>query len=148
MVRCFARYLNALEPKNELPPSRLLPPGRTCPAPFLYSEVEVAGGLMAAVRSLRTPLYAATVETVIGLLAVSGLRVGEILRLDRGDVDFEGGMLTVCNSKAGKSRIVPLHPTGIERLQVYATERDALFPKPFAPSFFISTAGTRLFPAT
>jgi integrase len=143
MVRCFARYLNALEPKNEVPPTGLLPPGTTRPAPFLYSEAEVAR-LMAAAQGLRTPLYAATIETVIGLLAVSGLRVGEILRLDRGDVDFEGGMLTVRNSKAGKSRVVPLHPTSTERLLAYATERDALFPKPVAPSFFISTAGTRL----
>ena len=126
MVRCFARYLNALDPKNEVPPTRLLPPGTTRPAPFLYSEAEVAR-LMAAARGLRTPLYAATVETVIGLLAVSGLRVGEILRLDRGDVDFEDGMLIVRNSKAGRSRIVPLHPTSIERLLAYAIERDALF---------------------
>jgi integrase len=143
MVRCFARYLNSLDPKNEVPPTRLLPPGTTRPTPFLYSEAEVAR-LMAAARGLRTPLYAATIETVIGLLAVSGLRVGEILRLDRGDVDFESGMLIVRNSKAGKSRVVPLHPTSAERLLAYATERDALFPEPVAPSFFISTAGTRL----
>ena len=56
MVCCFARYLNALEPHNEVPPTRLLPPGTTRPAPFLYSEAEVAR-LMAAARGLRTLLY-------------------------------------------------------------------------------------------
>jgi integrase len=143
VARCFARYLNAIDPQHEVPPTRLLPPGTTRPAPYLYSEAEIAR-LMEAARSLRTRLYAVTVETVIGLLAVSGLRVGEIIRLDRDDVDFELGVLIVRNSKAGKSRIVPLHLTSTEALTAYALERDSLLPEPVAPSFFISTAGTRL----
>jgi integrase/recombinase XerD len=142
VARCFARYLNAIDPRHEVPPTRLLPPGTTRPAPYLYSEAEIAR-LMAAARSLRTRLYAATIETVIGLLAVSGLRVGELIRLDRDDVDFGLGVLIVRNSKAGKSRMVPLHPTSTEALKAYALERDSLRPGA-APSFFISTAGTRL----
>lgn len=143
MVRSFARYLHALDPAHEVPPPGLVPPGPGRPVPFLFSDNEVVA-LMAAARRLRNPLRAATLETVVGLLAVSGLRVGEAIRLDCNDVDVEQGALRVRNSKAGRSRVVPLHPSTVEALGAYGARRDELFPKPSAPSFFISTTGTRL----
>jgi integrase/recombinase XerD len=143
MVRNFARYLHAIDPAHQIPPPGLIPPGPGRPTPFLYSDEEVVA-LMAAARSVRSPLRAATLETVVGLLAVSGLRVGEAIRLDRDDVDIEQGALRIRYSKAGRSRVVPLHPSTIEALRAYGARRDELFPKPSAPSFFISTAGTRM----
>lgn len=143
MVRSFARYLHALDPAHEVPPPGLVPPGPGRPVPFLFSDNEVVA-LMAAARRLRNPLRASTLETVVGLLAVSGLRVGEAIRLDCNDVDVEQGALTVRHTKAGRSRVVPLHPSTIEALRAYGARRDELFPKPSAPSFFISTTGTRL----
>ena len=93
---------------------------------------------------LRSPLRAATLETLIGLLAVSGLRIGEALRLDRDDVDLAGGVLRILESKFGKSREVPLHPSTVEALAVYARRRDQLCPHCADRAFFVSTAGTRL----
>ena len=107
MVRSFAHYLHAVDPRHEIPPTGLIPRGRGRPAPYLYSQDEVTA-LMSASRKLRSPLQAATLEVVIGLLAVSGLRVGEVIRLNNDDVDFCDAILTVRFSKGGKSRVVPI----------------------------------------
>lgn len=143
MVRCFARYLHAIDPKHEIPPPGLLNPGERRPEPFLFGEADIVA-LMAAARSMASPLRALTMETLIGLLAVTGLRAGEVIRLDRDDVDLERGLLVVRNSKLGRSRHVPLHVTTIDALGAYLLRRDELFSRPVSPAMFISTAGTRL----
>jgi len=81
---------------------------------------------------------------LIGLLVVTGLRIGEALRLDRDDVDLDDGVLRIRLSKFGKSREVPLHPSTVDALAAYACRRDELYRRPRDPSFFVSTAGTRL----
>ncbi|HET6951746.1 MAG TPA: tyrosine-type recombinase/integrase [Acidimicrobiales bacterium] len=111
--------------------------------PYLYSDAEITA-LMTAARELRSPLRAATFETLVGLLAVSGLRIGEALRLDRDDVDLDDGVLHVRQTKFGKSREVPLHPSTVNALAAYARRCDELCPRPRDPSFFISPAGTRV----
>ena len=93
---------------------------------------------------MRFPLRAATYQTLIGLLAVTGMRVGEAIRLDRADADLTDGVLTIRESKFGKSRLVPLHPTTVTALGAYLRLRDRLHPHPGAPAIFISPAGTRL----
>ncbi|MGH3888537.1 MAG: tyrosine-type recombinase/integrase [Pseudonocardiaceae bacterium] len=143
ILRGFARYLHAIDPAHEVPPRGLIPAGRGRPAPFLYSKGQVVA-LMAAARGLRSPLQAATVETTVGLLAVSGLRVGEVIRLNNGDVDFEQGSLVVRSSKSGKSRIVPLHSSTVEALHSYRAVRDRFFLQPRSDSFFVSTVGKRV----
>jgi integrase/recombinase XerD len=142
-VRGFAAYLHPRLPGTQIPPADLFPLRTKRATPYLYSAEDIAA-LMTAARRLRTPLVAATYETLIGLLAVTGLRIGESLNLDRADIDLTAGMLTVVNGKFGKSRQVPLHPTTIERLRFYAGRRDELVPTPRATTFFLSTAGTRL----
>jgi integrase len=142
-VRGFAVYLHPRLPGIQVPPADLLPLRTKRATPYLYSADDVAA-LMTAARRLRTPLVAATYETLIGLLAVTGLRIGESLNLNRADIDLTAGMLTVVNGKFGKSRQVPLHPTTIDRLRFYAGRRDELAPTPSAMTFFLSTAGTRL----
>jgi integrase len=89
-------------------------------------------------------LRAATYRTLIGLLAATGLRVGEALRLDRRDVDFAEGLLLVRESKFLKSRQAPLQSSVVIALQQYARERDRLCPRPAGESFFISLRGTRV----
>ena len=74
------------------------------------------------------PLRAATFTTILGLLAVSGMRIGEALALDRDDVDLDAGILTIRDTKFGKSRQLPLHPTSTQALANYARVRDALCP--------------------
>ena len=142
-VRGFARYLQALDPACEVPPLELLPASKYRPTPYLYGDREILA-LMAAARRLRPPLRAATFETLIGLLACTGLRIGEVIRLDREDVDLEGRLLTVRNSKFGKSREVLLHPSTVGALTEYGKRRDRLCPHAKDRSFFITTRGSRL----
>lgn len=143
VVRAFARHLHAIDPAHEVPPTGLLPARSHRAVPYLYSDADVFA-LMSAARRLRSPLRAATFEVLIGLLAVSGLRIGEALRLNRDDVALDAGMLHVRQSKFGKSREVPLHSSTLDVLGRYACRRDELGARPRDPSFFISTAGTRL----
>ncbi len=145
MARGFARFQQAFDPDTEVPPLGLLPGRPRRPAPYLYSAAQIAS-LMEAARGFGSPLRSATVETFIGLLAVTGLRVGEAIRLDRPDVDFKLGLVMVRNSKLGKSRSVPVHPSTTEALRDYSVRRDGLCRRPNAPSFFVSTRGTRLLP--
>lgn len=143
VVRGFARHLHAIDPTHEVPPPGLLPGRSHRATPYLYADRDIAA-LMAAARGVRSPLRAATFETLVGLLAVTGLRIGEALRLDRDDVDLVDGVLRIRLSKFGKSREVPLHPSTVDALAAYTRERDRLCRRPVDRAFFVSTAGTRL----
>lgn len=87
VVRGFARHLHAIDPAHQVPPPGLLPGRSHRATPFLYSEADIAA-LMAAAAGFRSPLRVVTFQTLVGLLAVTGLRIGEALRLDRDDVDL------------------------------------------------------------
>ena len=143
VVRSFARYCNAIDPSHQVPPTGLVPRGTGRPAPFIYSDEQV-GLLMRAAKQLRRPLRAATLEAVVGLMVVSGLRVAEVVRLDDADVDVAQGTLTVRASKAGKSRLLPLHPSTVLALGNYRTVRDNWRPQPKTARFFVSSTGTAL----
>lgn len=143
-VRPFARYLAPLVPGTEVPPPGLLPgPTSRRVVPYLYSSAEVSA-LMAGAAAISTPFRAATYQVLIGLLAVTGMRVGEAIALDRGDLDTGSGLLTIRDGKFGKSRQLPLHETVTEALAGYARLRDSRRGRPAAPAFFISVTGTRL----
>ena len=145
MVRQFASYLRTIDPATEVPPGRLLRAGKRRATPYVYSDREIAA-LIDAAALLRYPLLVATYRTLIGLLAVSGLRVGEAIRLDLDDIDWERGLLVIRASKFGKTRLVPLHATAMDALEDYLQRRGGLYPCPVpsAPAVFISAAGTRL----
>jgi len=143
VVRGFAGYLRGLEPGHQLPPSGLFPTRPQRATPYLYSEEDVIR-LMVAAHSLRVRSWARTMETVIGLLAVTGMRVGEVVRLDLSDVDWVDGQLTVHSSKFGKSRLVPLHPSTVDALREYEAHRRGMGPRVRTTAFFVSTFGDRL----
>jgi integrase/recombinase XerD len=145
MVRQFAAYLRTIDPATEVPPGRLLRAGTRRATPYVYSDHEIAA-LIDAAALLRYPLLVATYRTLIGLLAVSGLRVGEAIRLDLDDIARERELLIVRNTKFGKTRLVPLHPTAMDALENYLQRRGQLYPCPVpsTPAVFISAAGTRL----
>ena len=143
VVRCFARHLKTLDPACQIPPTDLLPVRYQRKAPHLYSSAEIAA-LVHAAGLLAAPLPAATYQALISLLAVSGLRVGEAVGLDHGEVDLDAGLLIVVNGKFGKSRQVPLHPSTVAMLRGYCARRDRLCPTPATRGFFVSTTGTRL----
>lgn len=145
-VRCFARYLHALDPAHEIPPAGLLAAGRRRPAPHIYTADQIAALLETAGR-LRPPLRALTLRTLLGLLAATGMRVGETVTLSRGDVDLAGRVITVRHAKFARVRLVPLHPSVSEQLANYATERDRLCPHPSCDRFFVSATGRALDPS-
>jgi integrase/recombinase XerD len=144
LVRGFAKYLCAYDPRTEIPSHSLLPRSVKRSVPYLYTHSEI-GRLMDAARRLPHSLCAATYSVLVGLLVVAGLRIGEAIRLDRDDIDLRGGLLVIRNSKFGKSREVPLHATAVAALRRYAEMRDCAVPRPRSQAFFISSAGTRLF---
>jgi site-specific recombinase XerD len=143
VVRGFASYLHALDPTHELPPADLLPNRVHRAIPYLYAREEILA-LMAATDTLRFALRQATHRTLIALLAVTGMRVGEAIHLDRGDVDLGQGVLTVRQSKFGKTRELPLHHSSVEALRSYTRLRDRICPTPASDAVLISPAGTRL----
>lgn len=143
VVRGFARYLHTFDPTVEVPAADLLPWRPRRATPYLYTDAEIAA-LINAAQTLRFPLRVATYQTLIALLSVTGLRVGEAIRLDRDDLDLTHELLVVRKSKFGKTRELPLHPTTTRALRDYLRLRDRLHPAPSAPALFISPAGTRL----
>lgn len=143
VVRGFARYLSALDPATEIPPVGLLPEPSHRVVPYIYSDEDIARLLEAAGR-LSPEHRADTYQTLIGLATVTGMRVGEAVRLDRDDIDVDQGLLTIRNTKYGKSRQLPLHQSTLDALVAYARRRDDRRPRPKSPSLFTSTVGTRL----
>ena len=143
VVRGFAQHLQAFDPATEVPSADLLRWQQCRATPYLYSDDDIAA-LMGAARALSPRLRAATYETLIGLLKVSGARVGELIRLEREDVDWDEGVLTITYTKFDKHRELPLHLSTIDALRAYALERDELCAEPKAPSFFVSSTGHRL----
>jgi integrase len=143
VVRAFSRHLALLDDRTQVIPADAVAHRPARAIPFLYSEDQVLA-MMAAARSLRSPVRQGTFETIIGLLWATGMRIGEALRLDRGDVDLAHGVLTVRDSKFGKTRELPLHPTTTAALAAYATRRAGWFPGDATDAFFVSTAGTRV----
>jgi integrase len=139
-VRGFARYLHAIDPAHEVPPPGLLAVPRRRPAPYLYSLDELLR-VLAGARRLCPPLHAATYEILFGLLAATGMRVGEALALTRRDVALIDGMLTIRHAKFNRMRLVPLHPSTTDALRRYALTRDHLCRVPGTDRFFLTRAG-------
>lgn len=145
MVRRFALYCSASDPRTVVPAPDLLPHRYYRPKPYLYRDDEIRRLLDAAWRlppvdGLRPHTFA----TLFGLYVATGLRANEPLRLDRDDVDLVNGVLTIRDSKFGKSRYVPVHPSTQRALQRYAERRDRRCHDLATPSFFVSDRGTRL----
>jgi integrase/recombinase XerD len=145
MVRRFALWLSAFEPRTEIPPAGLLPHRYRRKLPHIYSDEEIEK-LLRRTQQLPSPkgLRARTYTSLFGLLIATGMRVNEALGLDRQDVDLERGILYIRRTKFGKSRYVPLHPSTLDALKKYAQARDRIFPAPFTPAFFISERGRRI----
>jgi integrase/recombinase XerD len=98
VARGFARYLQTIDPATQVPPSNLLAYRRARPAPYLYGAAEL-DALLEATDTLRPSLRAATYRTLLGLLAVTGMRVGEAIALDRDDVDPRARTLAIRAAK-------------------------------------------------
>src|SRR5438093_7589975 len=145
VVRQFAEYHSAIDCRTEVPPVGLLPHHFHKRSPHLCSDTDIEQ-LIAAAQKLRSPLklQGATYCSFFGLLAVTGMRVSELLHLDREDVDLTDGVLTIRRTKFGKSRLIPLHVSTRGVLNQYAALRDRIFPSATVQAFFVSERNERL----
>ena len=144
-VRSFARYWSATDPRTEIPPTGLLPYRTKRATPYIYSNDEIQH-LLKAAKNLppSTGLRPWAYYSLFGLMAVTGMRISEIIRLDHADVDLKQGLLTVRLTKFSKSRLIPLHPSTVKRLKRYLHRRQELYPQPLTARFFLSNQGTPL----
>ncbi|WP_280312173.1 tyrosine-type recombinase/integrase [Nocardia abscessus] len=142
-VRGFADYLHAIDPVHEQIPPGLVSCHRQRAVPYLYSDNDIAA-IMANARHIKTPFRRATIATLIGLLAVTGMRIGEVLALDDTDFDPAEALLTVRHAKLGKQRLLPLHPSTVTSVHRYRRRRDREFPHPVSSALLVSGAGTPL----
>jgi integrase len=142
VVRGFARHMAGIDPATEIPPLGLVTFHQHWKPPFIYSTTDVEALMTAVPAVVPTPLRTATVQTVIGLLAATGMRIGEAIALERGDIDWTEGVLVVRSSKFTKSRELPLQPSTITAMGGYTQTRDQHVPAPASPRFFVSGKGT------
>ena len=143
-LRPFMRWLQQFEPATEVPDDTSFGPIPGRVTPHIYREAEIVA-LLGAARQLGPAdgLRAATYATLFGLIASTGLRISEALGLSDLDVDLDGGILTIRQTKFGKSRLVPLHPSVVGPLAAYrALRRQFVHPTPCA-TFFVSSRGVR-----
>lgn len=147
-VRGFARHRSATDSRTEIPPVGLLPHRSTRARPYLYTDQEVRNLMDAALKLPvawpSTPLRPWVFYCLIGLLSVTGMRIGEAMDLKLDDVDIENAILTIHGSKFGRSRLVPIHPTTCTVLAEYLRRREQFFGHPVSPYVFVSGRGTRL----
>lgn len=145
VVRGFARHWSATDPSTEVPPLGLLPYRPQRAQPYFYSEEEI-GRLLKAARAQRSvdPLRSWTYYCLFGLLAVTGLRLGEALNLQTNDMDWDAGVLTIRGAKFGKSRLVPLHSSTCKVLREYVRRRQQRFGTRLNGPVLVNKNGNRL----
>lgn len=143
IVRLFAQFVRTQDSRTEIPPRDGLPYRHTRQAPYVYSAADIQSLLDATGKLASGAFHRQTTSTLFGLLAVTGMRVGEAIALDREDFERHEGILTIHKGKFGKAREMPLHPTAIAALVAYGRARDRLI-VPRSAAFFLSGKGTRL----
>jgi len=145
IIRRFAKHRAIFDPQTEIPPARMLGPAYRRTAPHIYSKGQIVQMLQIAKElPSRHGLRPRTYYTLFGLLACSGLRISEALKLDQNDVDLQRGMLTIVRSKCHQSRLVPLHPSAVQMLRRYARIRDRYHVATVSQAFFLSESGRPL----
>ena len=150
-VRCFARYLRSFDPRTEIPPANLLPHQPKRAQPYLYTEAEICRLMAAALCLPVCPIFPEgsllkrqTYHCLIGLLAVTGMRIGEATGLKVKNVDLKEGLLTIEGAKLGKSRLVPLHASSTQSLRAYSVFRNNYFAEQPDGYFFVNRVGKPL----
>jgi integrase/recombinase XerD len=145
IARGFAAYMQTIEAATEIPPAGVFAVRYQRPTPYLWSGQDICR-LLDATRMLRPPLKAASYRALFGLLAVTGMRIGEALALQGADVDLDDGVITISeqHAKLQRARLVPLHPSTVQALAGYLRARRRLCPEPRSRAFFLSGTGTAL----
>ena len=145
MLRPFMAWLRQFDTATEVPDEAVFGrvPGRM--TPHVYREPEIVE-LLAAARQLGPEggLRPAVIETLFGLVACTGLRISEALGLLDADVDLRAGVLTIRQTKFGKTRLVPLHPSALQALERYRTHRARYVRTTPELPFFVASRGQLL----
>jgi integrase len=128
VVRGFARHMLGVDPATQVPPLGLVTFRQRWRPQFVYSQDDIEALMAEAACSIPTPLRAATFQTLIGLLAATGMRVGEAICLDRSGIDWSEGVVVVRVSKFTKSRELPLDPSTVHALGFLCRD-----PRPLVP---------------
>ena len=146
VVRIFARHRSATDPRTQIPPEGLLPYRPKRAQPYLYSDKEIRGLLRAALSlPSRGGLRPWTYHCLLGLLSVTGMRLGEARNLELQDVDLKTGVLTIRNAKFVKTRLLPLHPSTRRVLAGYLARRNRHWAGRSVSSYtFVSNRGNQL----
>ena len=143
-VRVFAAWLQGIDPRTEVPPKGLIPRRVTRPKPYIYSDGEIHRIVLEAARlECPTGLRASTFSTMFGLIAVTGMRIGETLALRDADVDTGAATVRVRHAEKGRGRVVPVTDCTAERLQAHRDTRDRILGRT-AEAFFCGAGGNRL----
>jgi len=145
MVRGFAKYLSAVDARTVIPPQGLLPHSFQRKSPYHYCDREILD-LIRKAKELPSPkgLRGETFSTLFGLLAVTGMRVGEVVHLERECVDLQQAVITVHHAKGERSRVVPIHASTNQALRRYERLRNRVCPHPASSRFFLSADGDHL----
>jgi len=138
-ARRFADFWRAFDWRTQLPPAGALGPAYCRRAVHLYTAEQISA-LMQAAAGLGG-LRGLSFQTLIGLLACTGLRIGEALRLQRKDIDWVAGLLTVRHSKFGRSRCVPLPVSSLSALKSSHQKRQKYQPLTDCQAFFLGQNG-------
>src|SRR5262249_9590921 len=143
IARGFARHMAGIDEHTEVPPLGLIPMRQAWRPPFLFTTTDIIT-LLGCARALRWRLPAATPPALLGLLAATGMRVGEALRLEPSDIDRVNTVIVIRQSKFGKSRLVPILPDTLAALDAYLDTRDRLRLDRTTTRLFVSMRGTEL----
>ena len=145
VIRPFAKYCFRLDRATYIPEQNIFGPEKRRLTPHIYSDREIVVLLRAASRlPPEGTLRPATYRTLLGLIAATGLRLSEALKLRFADVDFAHGVLTVRQTKFAKSRLVPLHPSVKAALSRYAAFRQNAIPATPDSFLFVGSSGNPL----
>lgn len=143
-IRKFAIYWSAVDPKTEIPPKNLLPNSYKRRSPYIYTDAEIVK-LLEYSEDSSNKFNQYSYFILFGLLAVTGMRLGEAINLLVGDVDLENGIITIRESKFHKSRYIPIHKSTTKILKKFADYRDCYFPLPVSSYFLVHHRGKKLF---
>ena len=144
-VRGFAKYCRAIDQCSQIPPSELLPSRKERTSPYLFSDADLGQLLQRSLEQDGSAVATnSTIHCILSLLSVTGLRISEALRLDVSDFDATEGILHIQDSKFGKSRLLPLHPSGINLLAQYLLSRPNTSDTFGSIPMFCSTNGKRM----
>jgi integrase len=143
VLSAFAKYLISDDPRTELLPGRVICSEIRRRTPYIFSQNEISVLMNTSPYSKQTKINALTYSTILGLLASSGMRIGEVLALKNGDIDWKQRLISIHNSKKVGIRVIPVNQSVLDHLRKYAECRDSVFQNRTDDHFFLSSNGRR-----